>query len=134
MPFPASFGEIEAVGVEGSGSYGRAWHLAGKGVRVAEVSRPNRRVRRAHGKTDTVDAIAAARAVISGQATVAPKSHDGTVEALRSLQIVHRSAHKAGTQALNQLHSLIVTAPEPIRGQLPATAPNARNLPALPTC
>jgi transposase len=33
---------------------------------------------------------------------------------------VHRSATKARTQALNQLHALIVTAPEPLRGQLRA--------------
>jgi transposase len=31
---------------------------------------------------------------------------------------VHRSAIKARTQALNQLHALILTAPEPIRAQL----------------
>jgi transposase len=122
LRFLASFGQIDAVGVEGTGSYGSglARHLTSEGIAVIEVNRPNRQVRRAHGKTDTVDAIAAARAVISGPATVAPKSHDGTVEALRSLQIVHRAAHKARTQALNQLHSLIVTAPEPVRGQLRA--------------
>jgi transposase len=97
---------------------GLARHLAERGVPVVEVNRPNRQVRRIHGKSDVVDAIAAARAVISGQATVTPKSHNGTVEALRALQIVHRSASKARTQALNQLHALIVTSPEPIRGQL----------------
>ena len=120
LSFLASFGQLQAVGVEGTGSYGSglARHLAQEQVRVLEVSRPNRQVRRAHGKSDVIDAIAAARAVISDQATVIPKSHDGTVEGLRALQIVHRSAHKARTQTLNQLHALIVTAPEPIRGQL----------------
>jgi len=120
LAFLASFGPVEAVGVEGTGSYGSglARHLAEAGVRVVEVNRPNRQVRRRHGKSDTVDAIAAARAVISGQATTPPKSHDGAVEALRALQIVHRSAIKSRTQALNQLHALIVTAPEPIRTQL----------------
>jgi transposase len=120
LRFLASFGDLEAVGVEGTGSYGSglARYLADEGVRVVEVNRPNRQVRRAHGKTDTVDAIAAARAVISGQARVQPKAHDGSVEALRSLQIVHRSAHKARTQALNQLHSLVVTAPDSIRDRL----------------
>ena len=120
LRFLTSFGQLQAVGVEGTGSYGSglARHLARAGVCVVEVNRPNRQVRRAHGKTDMVDAIAAARAVISGQATVTPKSHDGTVEALRALQIVHRSAHKARTQALNQLHALIITAPEPVRSQL----------------
>ncbi len=120
LSFLAGFGQLQAVGVEGTGSYGSglARHLAQEQVRVLEVSRPNRQVRRAHGKSDVIDAIAAALAVISDQATVIPKSHDGTVEGLRALQIVHRSAHKARTQTLNQLHALIVTAPEPIRGQL----------------
>jgi transposase len=120
LSFLICFGELDSVGVEGTGSYGSglARHLASEQVRVIEVSRPNRQVRRAHGKSDVIDAIAAARAVISDQAKAVPKSHDGTVEGLRALQIVHRSAHKARTQALNQLHALIVTAPEPIRGQL----------------
>ena len=120
LSFLTGFGEVQSVGVEGTGSYGSglARHLAAEQVQVIEVSRPNRQVRRAHGKSDVIDAIAAARAVISDQATVIPKSHDGTVEGLRALQIVHRSAHKARTQTLNQLHALIVTAPEPIRGQL----------------
>jgi transposase len=120
LAFLVSFGPLASVGVEGTGSYGSglARHLAEAGVAVIEVNRPNRQVRRRHGKSDTVDAIAAARAVISGQATTAPKAHDGAVEALRALQIVHRSARKSRTQALNQLHALVVTAPEPIRAQL----------------
>jgi len=120
LSFLNDFGEVQSVGVEGTGSYGSglARHLATEQVQVLEVSRPNRQVRRAHGKSDVIDAIAAARAVISDQAKVIPKSHDGVVEGLRALQIVHRSAHKARTQTLNQLHALIVTAPEPIRGQL----------------
>ena len=67
----AAFGRVDAVGVEGTGSYGAALarHLADAGVEVIEVARPNRQVRRRHGKTDVVDAIAAARAVLSGEAT-----------------------------------------------------------------
>lgn len=59
------FGEVGRVGVEGTGSYGAALarHLTSQDVTVIEVSRPNRQVRRRHGKTDVVDAIAAARAV-----------------------------------------------------------------------
>ena len=51
-----AFGELETVGVEGTGSYGAALarHLTAKGVRVVEVSRPNRQVRRRYGKTDVV--------------------------------------------------------------------------------
>lgn len=65
-----------------------------------------------------VDAIAAARAVISGEAIGHPKSHDGGVEALRALKMVHRSAHKSRTQALNQIRDLITTTPEDLRGVL----------------
>lgn len=115
-----SFGPLHQVGVEGTGSYGSALsrHLAEHGVVVIEVARPNRQVRRQHGKTDVVDAIAAARAVLSGEATATPKSHDGPVEALRTLKVVQRSANKARTQALNQLRALVATAPAELRERL----------------
>jgi transposase len=114
------FGEVVSVGVEGTGSYGSglARYLADHDVEVIEVNRPNRQVRRRHGKTDVVDAIAAARAVINGDATGRPKSHDGGVEALRALKIVHRSANKSRTQALNQIRDLITTAPDELRSEL----------------
>jgi transposase len=113
-------GQVVTVGVEGTGSYGAALtrHLLEHGVAVVEVGRPNRQVRRRHGKTDVVDAIAAARAVQSGEATATPKTHDGPVEALRVLKTVQRSAVKARTQAINQLRALVLTAPEELRGRL----------------
>ncbi len=40
------------------------------------------------------------------------KGGDGPVEMLRSLHLVRRSAVRAGTQAANQLHALVVTAPD----------------------
>jgi transposase len=60
----AGFGPIDRVGVEGTGAYGAglARHLRSLGVGVIEVDRPNRQLRRAHGKSDTLDAIEAARA------------------------------------------------------------------------
>ena len=78
------FGPLHKIGVEGTGSYGSALarYLAEQDVPVLEVGRPNRQVRRRHGKTDVVDAIAAARAVLSGEATATPKSHDGPVTTL----------------------------------------------------
>ena len=113
-----SHGPLHKVGVEGTGSYGSALarHLAVEGVTVIEVARPNRQVRRRHGKNDVVDAIAAARAVLSGEATATPKSHDGAVEALRTLKVVQRSANKSRTQTMNQLRNLLVTAPDELRG------------------
>jgi hypothetical protein len=120
LRFLRSFGQLAQVGVEGTGSDGSglARHLADHDVVVVEVNRPNRQERRAHGNSDVVDAIAAARAVISGQARVTPKSHNGAVEALRALHTVHRSARKARTQARNQLHALVLTAPDPVRARL----------------
>jgi len=47
-----------------------------------------------------------------------PKTHDGPVEALRTLKVLQRSATKARTQALNQLRALLVTAPDELRARL----------------
>ena len=65
-----SFGTLCRVGVEGTGAYGAglARSLRGAGVAVVEVDRPNRQARRRHGKSDTVDAVEAARAALSGRA------------------------------------------------------------------
>ncbi|MGW9419769.1 IS110 family transposase [Cellulosimicrobium funkei] len=114
------FGTVAAVGVEGTGAYGAelARHLARQGLRVVEVDRPDRKTRRMRGKSDPIDAYAAARAVASNRATGTPKTRDGIVEAVRSLRVVRRSAVKARTQALNQARQLVVTAPERVRAGL----------------
>ena len=85
---------------------------------VVEVDRPNRQKRRRRGKTDPLDAISAARAAQSGDADGEAKSRDGNVESIRVLRVARASAHKARTQALNQLRSLISTAPDELRSQL----------------
>ena len=113
-----SFGGLASVGVEGTGSCGAALHLSARGVHVLEASRPNRQVRRRYGKSDVVDAIAAARAIMSGEATGTPKTHGGPAEALRALKSLQRSATKARTQALNQLRAVLVTAPDELRARL----------------
>ena len=117
-----SWGDLDSVGIEGTGSYGAglARHLAAAGVPVVEVIRPNRQARRRRGKSDPVDAEAAARAVLCGEATIRPKSADGPVEAIRLLHATRRSAVKARTQAINQLKGHLVTVAEqvaaPLRG------------------
>ena len=115
-----SWGQVVQVGVEGTGSYGAglARHLTAAGVEVVEVNRPNRQLRRLRGKTDTVDAEAAARAALSGLATARPKAGDGPVEGIRMLRVARRSGVKARTQAANQIHALVVTAPEQVKHQL----------------
>ncbi len=114
------FGELTVVGVEGTGAWGAglARHLTSNGVRVVEVQRPNRQFRRRHGKSDTADAIGAARAVQSGEANGAPKTADGSVEAIRLLSVARRSAIKARTQAANQMHAVVTTAPAELRTTL----------------
>ena len=123
-----SFGPVERVGVEGTGAYGAglARHLAQERVVVVEVDRPNRRLRRRRGKSDPVDAEAAARAVLSGEATGVPKTRDGGVESLRALRVARRSALKARTQAANQIANLVVSAPSVLRARLEPLDTSAR--------
>jgi transposase len=115
-----SFGEIVLVGVEGTGSYGAGLtrHLMGRGVDVVEVDRPNRQRRRRAGKSDTHDAVAAARAAFAGDALGAPKTRDGNVEAIRVLRLARTSARRDRTRALNQMRALVTTAPDELRSQL----------------
>ena len=122
-----SFGTVACVGVEGTGSYGAglARHLADVGVEVTDVNRPNRQTRRRCGKNDTVDAQAAARSALNGDAAVVPKSSDGPAEAIRVLASVRRSAIKNRTAAINQIHSVVVTAPDALRSQLEGLGANA---------
>jgi transposase len=114
------FGSIDAVGIEGTGAWGAgvARHLAGRGHRVVEVDRPDRKTRRLRGKSDTIDAEAAARAVQAGTATGTPKTRSGRVEAIRALRVARRSAIKARSQAAHQLHCLVSTAPDELRDEL----------------
>lgn len=116
-----SHGDLHAVGVEGTGAYGAglARHLRTEQVTVIEASRPDRRLRRNHGKSDPIDAEAAARAVLAGTATVIPKRSDGPVEAIRALRLARLGAIKAKTAATNTLRGMLITAPEPLRAQLP---------------
>ncbi len=114
------FGELEAVGIEGTGAWGAglARSLTVRGVRVLEVQRPNRQHRRRYGKSDPADAIGAARAVQAGEASGIPKAATGSVESIRLLQVARRSAIKARTQAANQLHAIVTTAPDQLRATL----------------
>ena len=120
LAWAGQFGAVERLGLEGTGSYGAglARWLRARGLAVVEVGRPKRQGRRRRGKSDPLDAEAAARAVQAGTATAQPKAGDGPVEMIRALQAARRSALKARTQAANQLHALVVTAPEGLRARL----------------
>jgi transposase len=107
-------------GVEGTGSYGAglARYLADAGCSVIEVSRPNRQIRRQRGKSDPIDAEAAARSVLSGEASCVPKADQAQVGMIGTLRIARRSAQKMRTQALNQMRAVVVTAPDDLRQRL----------------
>jgi len=113
----SGFGTLCRVGVEGTGAYGAglARFLRGAGVAVIEVGRPNRQARRAHGKSDSIDAVEAARAALSGRATGIAKTADGNVEAIRVLLIAHRSGRDTRIKCLNQLRHLGFCAPDELR-------------------
>lgn len=115
-----SFGRVARVGVEGTGAYGAglARYLATERIVVIEVNRPNRQARRRRGKSDTVDAEAAARAALAGDATVTPKSNDGIVESIRVLRIAFTSMRDTRTRIANQIRDLILTSPEQLRATL----------------
>ncbi len=120
LAWARSFGVLARAGVEGTGSYGAALsrYLRRSGLTVIEVNRPDRAARRSHGKTDTIDAVAAARAVLSRRATTVAKTADGPIEMLRLFRLARTSAVKARTQAINQLNAVIVTTDPPLRETL----------------
>ena len=94
------FGELVRVGVEGTGSWGvgLSRFLHDQEIVVVEVDRPNRQKRRKVGKSDPTDAVSAARAALSGEATVTPKGRDGPVEQIRVLMVARRSARQQRIQ------------------------------------
>lgn len=113
-------GVLVTVGVEGTASYGAGLtrHLRSRGIAVVEVPRPNRKLRRNVGKSDPIDAEAAARAALARNQLSEPKHGDGPVEAIRALRVARSSAVKAATASMNAVRSMIVTAPESLRTHL----------------
>jgi transposase len=105
-------------GIEGAGSYGAGLreHLQGAGHSVVEVERPRRRGRRT-GKSDRIDALAAARKVLAGEGLSAPRAGGARV-ALAALLVAYRSCVAERTRALNQLQSLHTTAPMTLRERI----------------
>ena len=115
LDFLTSQGEVAAIGIEGTSSYGAGItrFAVRAGHEVHEVVRPERITRRRQGKSDPLDAYEAARAVLSGRATAPAKSSD--IESLRALNNARRSAVKARQSAQVQIRALLVTAPVTLR-------------------
>ncbi|WP_433453616.1 IS110 family transposase [Streptomyces sp. CA-142005] len=105
-------GTVRRAGVEGTGTFGAGLsrYLLAQHVEVIEVNRPDRTARRLLGKSDPLDAQAAARAVLSGRARARAKAGDGPVHSARMFKLAKDSAVKARTQAINQLKAVLVIA------------------------
>ena len=87
LAWAGTFGVLRRAGVECTGSYGAALarHLRAAGVEVIEVNQPDKATRRRQGKTDTLDAASAARAVLSGRAS-------GDAEDVQAGQVLRRQS------------------------------------------
>ena len=87
-------------------------------IPVLEVTGPDPASRRAKGKDDALDAIAAAEAARTKRRVQVAKDRSGAVEALRVLRTTRKTAIKCRRAALQQLHNTIVAAPEEVRDQV----------------
>ena len=85
---------------------------------MLEVTGPDPASRRAKGKDDALDAIAAAEAARTRRRVQVAKDRSGAVEALRVLRTTRKMAIKCRRAALQQLHNTIVAAPEEVRDQV----------------
>ena len=115
-----SLGPVERIGVEGTGTYGAGLtrYLLAEAVAVVEVNRPNRQLRRRHGKSDPVDAIAAARAAQSGRPRV--RRRPAAVPWRRSARCA-RLAARPGMHARRpstRCAPLLVSGPDDLRAAL----------------
>jgi len=113
-----ALGDEVVIGIEGAGSYGAGLceHLDRAGLSVFEVERPRRAERRA-GKSDRIDALAAAKRVLAGEGLSTPRA-GGKRRALQALLAVQRSCMGERTRLLNQLQALCVTAPPALRERI----------------
>lgn len=115
-----SQGDVAAIGVESTGSFGATLtrFLTAHAVRVVEVNRPNRLARHMDGKSDRLDAEQIARAVLGQTSTATPKAKSGMVEVIRTLRVTRSGAVKARTSAFNTLSGVVIGAPSPLRDEL----------------
>lgn len=115
-----TFGELQRIGIECTGSYGAGLlrYMQTAGVEVLEVTTPDRADRRRRGKNDDFDAQAAAHAAFAEQRTVTPRSRDGMVESLRVLKACRKTAVNARRIALQLIQNTIIAAPDALRDQL----------------
>jgi transposase len=104
--------------IEGTGLYGASLtrFLLAQGEQVVEVERPGRPARR-RGKSDPLDALAAAREALAGEHLAEPRS-SGERAALQMLLTLRRHVVKSKVQAIGLFKTLLVAAPDALRESL----------------
>lgn len=103
------------VGIEGTGSYGAGLtaHLKRCGYDVYEVIRPKRAQRR-RGKSDPIDAIAAAKN-LAAEEGLSPKEFEGAVDEIRWLMAVREQLVRHMTAMVNGVKAMLVKSPDHVR-------------------
>jgi len=111
--------ERRAWAIESTGSYGAglAATLAEKGEFVIEFDHPATRASKDGAKSDSLDAVRAARETLGRKTWATPRSR-GLREGLRTLIVARDSAKLARVAAINVLKALVVTAPVDLREEL----------------
>jgi hypothetical protein len=114
---PGGYGELLTwVGAIRGGS--RVWALeGGGGEQVVELDRPKRAARRHGAKSDSLDAVRAAREALAREHLARIKD-DGPRAELAVLMAARRSGVEAATLAQRQLLALVTAAPEELRAVL----------------
>jgi transposase len=120
LEWMTQFGEVIAIGIECSGSFGATLtrYLRDAGQRVVDVNKPNRQARHREGKSDRLDAEQIARAVLAEEGVAIPKTKSGPIEVIRMLRVARASAIRARTQAFNNLFGTMIGAPSEVRDEL----------------
>ena len=105
--------------IEGTGGYGAGLtrFLQAHAEQVVELDRPKRATRRHGAKSDSLDAIRAAREALGRDQLAQPRAA-GHRAALSVRLAARRSAVQATTDGQRQLHALVVAAPDTLRSRL----------------
>lgn len=118
VEFAGEHATLRAWAIEGTGGHGAGLsrHLLDLDEIVVELDRPKRAPRRNGAKSDPLDAIRAAREALARTRLGSPRS-GGERQALSVLLAARRAAVNAATEAQQQVFSLVIAAPEPIRAR-----------------
>ena len=113
-------GEVVRVAIEGTSCYGRGLceYLLNRNFDVYEALSPGKRPYSPDGKTDAIDALAAARLAFWDQCPGMPKTHSGHSEDLALLCSARDSAIKEMTSVGNAVQGLIVKAKDHLKDKL----------------